>query len=205
MNPMATHQALEHVSSRKRGNLIRRIETLRDCGMRDSVAACVALIEGGALSVIDDPPDEHAMFVLFDDRGHWVIWPSGAETYSHQFDHCEQALKRACDIAADAGSTVFMLGPDGSLVDQYEFAGQPRHLNDSALHVARITPGGWSVHRRNGGVVSEWFDSKKEALTRGRELAREEGATLVVHYATGEIQREVDYDPPEKQSTSSKK
>lgn len=62
-------------------------------------------------------------------------------------------------------------------------------------NVYDVSPGkdGWGVERRGAQRASGHFDTKKEAVERGRELASKQKGRLVVHKQDGTIQEERTY------------
>jgi uncharacterized protein YdaT len=54
-------------------------------------------------------------------------------------------------------------------------------------HVIPSTKGGWAVRRSGADRASRVFDTQKEAVTHGRDLARKQGGELYVHGKDGTI------------------
>ena len=54
---------------------------------------------------------------------------------------------------------------------------------------------GWAVSRDGAEAPSSVHGTKKEAVSEGRRIARENApGTLVLHYADGSVQRELAYE-----------
>ncbi len=68
------------------------------------------------------------------------------------------------------------------------------------IHVVSNPDGGWDVKRPNADRASKHFETKKEAMNWGRNLAKKEGAELIPHGKDGKIQNPNsygnDYCPP---------
>jgi hypothetical protein len=62
-------------------------------------------------------------------------------------------------------------------------------------NVYDVSPGkdGWEVERRGAQRASGRFDTKQEAVQRGRELAEARGGRLVIRKQDGTIQEERTY------------
>jgi hypothetical protein len=62
-------------------------------------------------------------------------------------------------------------------------------------NVYNVSPGkdGWGVERRGAQRASGRFDTKQEAVQRGRELADARGGRLVIRKQDGTIQEERTY------------
>jgi hypothetical protein len=58
-----------------------------------------------------------------------------------------------------------------------------------------VTPGGndWKIQRGGSSRASARFETKAQALSRAREMARNSGAQLFIHGRDGKIQEERTY------------
>lgn len=56
------------------------------------------------------------------------------------------------------------------------------------IHVVSNPDGGWDAKRPNADRASKHFETKKEAMDWGRNLAKKEGAELIPHGKDGKIQ-----------------
>lgn len=54
-------------------------------------------------------------------------------------------------------------------------------------HVVPNSEGGWNVRRGGSEKSSGHFDTKQEAVDRGREISRNQGTELVIHNRDGRI------------------
>lgn len=54
-------------------------------------------------------------------------------------------------------------------------------------HVVPNSAGGWDVKRGGGERASGHFDTKAQAVNRGREISRNQGTELRVHNRDGRI------------------
>lgn len=54
-------------------------------------------------------------------------------------------------------------------------------------HVVPNPAGGWDVKRGGGERASGHFDSKTQAVDRGREISRNQGTELRIHNRDGRI------------------
>ncbi len=70
-------------------------------------------------------------------------------------------------------------------------------------HVTPHVGGGWQVRREGAERASSVHDTQREALDRGRELARQERVELVIHRRDGQIRDSDSYgndpNPPRDQ------
>lgn len=55
------------------------------------------------------------------------------------------------------------------------------------------TENGWGIKKENGDRLIETFEKKENAKKRGREIARNQNATLVIHDKEGKISEQVSY------------
>ena len=56
-------------------------------------------------------------------------------------------------------------------------------------HVVPNPNGGWDVKRGGGERSSGHFDTKKEAIDRGRQISRNQGTEFRIHNRDGQIAR----------------
>lgn len=56
-------------------------------------------------------------------------------------------------------------------------------------HVVPNPAGGWDVKRGGGVRASGHFDTKAQAVERGREISRNQGTELRIHNRDGQIAR----------------
>lgn len=56
-------------------------------------------------------------------------------------------------------------------------------------HVVPDSDGGWNVKKGGGKRASNHFDTKKQAVDRGRELSRKNNGELRIHGKDGKMQR----------------
>lgn len=54
-------------------------------------------------------------------------------------------------------------------------------------HIVPNPAGGWDVKRGGGQRASAHFDTKAEAIDRGREISRNQGTELRIHNRDGRI------------------
>ncbi|AXF56451.1 DUF2188 domain-containing protein [Salicibibacter kimchii] len=60
-----------------------------------------------------------------------------------------------------------------------------------------VTPhseGGWAVQAEGAYQPSEVFENKKEAVTRGREIARNKGTQLIIHREDDSVEEKHNYE-----------
>jgi uncharacterized protein YdaT len=56
-----------------------------------------------------------------------------------------------------------------------------------STHVVPNQDGGWDVKQSGGQRSSGHFDTKQQAVDRGREISRNQGTEFVVHNKDGKI------------------
>lgn len=66
-------------------------------------------------------------------------------------------------------------------------------MPDDNVYDVSPSENGWGVERRGAQRASGRFDTKKEAVERGRELANERQGRLVIRKQDGTIQEERTY------------
>ncbi|WEK05615.1 MAG: DUF2188 domain-containing protein [Candidatus Devosia phytovorans] len=66
-------------------------------------------------------------------------------------------------------------------------------MNKRSQHVVPNPNGGWSVRRYGAERASGVFKTQADAIKRGTELAKREGAELYVHRADGTIREKNSY------------
>jgi uncharacterized protein YdaT len=54
-------------------------------------------------------------------------------------------------------------------------------------HIVPNSGGGWDVRRGGADRVSGHFDTKREAIDRGREMSRNAGTEIKIHNRDGRI------------------
>jgi len=54
-------------------------------------------------------------------------------------------------------------------------------------HIVPNSDGGWDVKRDGAERVSGHFDTKKEAVDRGRQISQNQNTELVIHNRDGKI------------------
>lgn len=60
-------------------------------------------------------------------------------------------------------------------------------MNKRSQHVVPNPNGGWSVRKSGSERASSVFSTQADAIKRGKELAKREGAELYVHRSDGTI------------------
>lgn len=63
----------------------------------------------------------------------------------------------------------------------------------ASRHVVASPGGGWSVRKYGAERASGVFATQADAIARGRDLARREGANLYIHRADGTIREKENY------------
>jgi hypothetical protein len=65
-------------------------------------------------------------------------------------------------------------------------------------HVVPNSDGGWDVRRGGADRTSGHFDTKREAIDRGREISRNSGTEFKIHNRDGRISQSDSHgnDPP---------
>lgn len=56
-------------------------------------------------------------------------------------------------------------------------------------HIVPNPNGGWDIKRENAIKSSGHFDTKKEAIDRGRQISKNQGSELIIHGRDGRIQQ----------------
>lgn len=60
-------------------------------------------------------------------------------------------------------------------------------------HVVPTPKGGWNVKPSGSDRVTRHFDTKKDAVSFGRQLAKVRGLSVVIHRSDGSIMEQRDY------------
>ena len=66
-------------------------------------------------------------------------------------------------------------------------------MNKRSQHVVPNPNGGWSVRKSGAERASGVFTTQADAIRRGKELAKREGAELYVHRSDGTIRLKNSY------------
>ncbi len=114
----------------------------------------------------------------------WTVSAEGVDE-TMTFNDYEPALQRACELARSKGSALYVRGNDGKLIGKWEFYSE-MPMPD-AVHVIPSADG-WAI-RREATPLAGLFDTKAEAVAEARRVAATCDRDLVVHYASGEVQR----------------
>jgi hypothetical protein len=61
-------------------------------------------------------------------------------------------------------------------------------MKKERTHVVPSTRGNWSIRKEGSGRAEKVFDTKHDAITYGREVAKRLGVDLVIHGRDGRIQ-----------------
>ena len=130
-------------------------------------------------------PAQHVMF----EDGSWVVLSEGDVEPLASFNDVEDALRRAHEIATEHSSAVYVHDGDGNLIDKIE---SYRTFKGKCYHVIPYEDG-WAVTRLGPNCRYETFPLKREAIDRGRELARKDASRLVIHYQSGDVARTHSY------------
>lgn len=56
-------------------------------------------------------------------------------------------------------------------------------------HIVPAKQGGWNVKAGNSQRASAHFNTKQQAINRGREISRNKGSEFLIHGKNGKIQR----------------
>lgn len=60
-------------------------------------------------------------------------------------------------------------------------------------HVVRHPEGGWVVKKGGSSHIAKIYKTQKEAITRGKEISRRNGAELYIHRRDGLIREKNSY------------
>jgi|TARA_R110001592_G_scaffold147042_3_gene371470 hypothetical protein len=66
-------------------------------------------------------------------------------------------------------------------------------MSKKSQHVVKGSQGGWSVKKGGAGRASRNFDTQQEAISYGRELAKNQKAEFYVHGKDGTIKSKNSY------------
>ena len=135
----------------------------------------------------DEPPG--AMIHVAASDGRWWLWADGDQDDALGFLDYEDALRRAGELAKQHRSGVYVSNSQGDLIEKFE-------VYDAAEGTISVAPhrDGWVIRKIGDPKVAEQRSTKREAVSLGREMARDCGATLRIHYKSGKLQSETDYD-----------
>ncbi|MCM2674145.1 DUF2188 domain-containing protein [Alkalicoccobacillus plakortidis] len=67
-------------------------------------------------------------------------------------------------------------------------------LNEVPQFVTPHSNGGWAVQAEGADQPSEVLDTKEEAITRGKEIAKNKGTQLIIHKQDGSVDEKIQYD-----------
>lgn len=106
------------------------------------------------------------------------------------FDQRREARSRALCIAARDNTDMVLHRADGTIADR--ISRRRLHDDDARYHVLP-SDDGWDVRREGAEQAHRHCGTKKAALAAGREVARNQHGSLVIHLADGRVQREHSY------------
>ncbi|MEO1067349.1 MAG: DUF2188 domain-containing protein [Pseudomonadota bacterium] len=66
-------------------------------------------------------------------------------------------------------------------------------MSKKGQHIVPNSRGGWSVRKAGSPRVSESFRTQEEAVTRGREIAKNQKTELYIHGRDGRIRERNSY------------
>jgi uncharacterized protein YdaT len=66
-------------------------------------------------------------------------------------------------------------------------------MKKNSQHIVKDTKGGWAVKKGGSTKATQHFDTQREAIERGREIAKNQKAELYVHGADGKIRAKDSY------------
>jgi uncharacterized protein YdaT len=158
---------------------------------------------------------EPALHVLFE-SGSWRVCSEEGRIDELELESLEDAVGRARQLATDSEVPIYVHEADGGVREADERGeegmaasaerGDPtarthdaptepaaapmtdREADAGAFHVVPYQER-WALKRSGPDGLLTPFKTKREAVTRGRELARSAGSALVIHRQTGEVQR----------------
>ncbi|TSB46626.1 DUF2188 domain-containing protein [Alkalicoccobacillus porphyridii] len=67
-------------------------------------------------------------------------------------------------------------------------------LNEKPQFVTPHSDGGWAVQAEGADQPSDVFETKAEAVKRGKEIANNKGTQLIIHKEDGSVDEKVQYD-----------
>jgi hypothetical protein len=155
-------------------------------------------------------------------RDVWTVCRTDDPEMSYEFYHLDDAVRRAYNLGVETRTAVYVHSASGELVEKWEQFGRPVAAAATAAAAAEESAGepdaeaappdageaeeapaeepegvevgpsddGWTV---TGQGPEESFSTKREAVKVGRNRAKEANAQLTIHYASGEVQKQVDY------------
>ncbi len=68
-------------------------------------------------------------------------------------------------------------------------------MSNNQHHIVPNPDGGWDIKKSGGEKSSGHYDKKSDAIDRGREISRNQGAELVIHNSDGKISRSDSHGP----------
>jgi hypothetical protein len=66
-------------------------------------------------------------------------------------------------------------------------------MKKKSQHVIKDSKGGWSIKKGGSTKATQHFNTQKEAITRGREIAKNQKAELYIHGSDGKIRSKDSY------------
>lgn len=66
-------------------------------------------------------------------------------------------------------------------------------LNEKPQFVTPHSDGGWAVQSEDAKQPSDVFDTKPEAVKRGKEIAQNKGTQLIIHKQDGSVDEKIQY------------
>jgi len=66
-------------------------------------------------------------------------------------------------------------------------------MTKKTQHVVKSADGGWAVKKGGSSRATKVYETQKEAITHGREIARSQKAELYIHGKDGKIREKDSY------------
>lgn len=151
------------------------------------------------LQIFDDPERKGiekgpAVHVVPHDEG-WAVKPEGQDRASNVYADKRQALRRGRALAGAKNTDLIVHRKDS----RFGYREAKRTLFTLARYHVTPHERGWQIRREGADRALETFDTKREAVARGRVVARNQHGMLLIHTRDGQIQTCHSYGaPPER-------
>lgn len=124
------------------------------------------------------------------DAGRWALRRETETDPIRAFDARPEARRCALRIAARDNTDLVLHRADGTIAGR--ISRRRLHDDDARYHVVPADDG-WDVRREGAEQAHRHCGTKQAALRAGREVARNQHGSLVIHLADGRVQREHRY------------
>lgn len=119
--------------------------------------------------------------------GGWQVKRNDSGKAVAIFKTKKEAMEKARSMSGRSDSNIVEHGADGTMKNITKSRQVDTDMTNVKVHVMPNPKGGWQVKREGSDKIIENFETKEEAMARGRKLCGNSDSHLVEHGADGTI------------------